>query len=387
MRDMVLGPREKNTSTRREAFKFGSRQEQPSSFDLRFVAGDKLYRFGFKVDDQRITEEWLVWIDGGREKILYERITDSSGQVTIDAGGLKTAGEKLAALSTVGGPKNQTFLATVRATLEPPDYGDELRVILEWFEKSLQLIGPDSAFKKLGHQLNQDTDFLNFAGDFLKSSSTGVDFLKINKKEISEEQLKGMLPEAVVSRMLKDTREEGNAVIQFGEDTELLVERAKENHYYLLTIQAAHEHEAGQVIPLDLSEESDGTRRLLNLIPALHHLKFNSGVFVIDEIDRSMHPMLTWKFLEFFLSSCAAGQRQLIVTTHESNLLDLDLLRRDEIWFTEKREDGATKLYSLADFKVRTDLALRKHYLQGRFGAVPFLGSLDRLREKEKTAT
>jgi len=87
--------------------------------------------------------------------------------------------------------------------------------------------------------------------------------------------------------------------------------------------------------------------------------------------------------LEFFLKSCPGDQRQIIVTTHESNLLDLDLLRRDEIWFAEKDQAGATRLYSMADFKVRKDHEIRKHYLQGRFGAVPFLGSLDRLLEEK----
>jgi len=118
---------------------------------------------------------------------------------------------------------------------------------------------------------------------------------------------------------------------------------------------------------------------LLNLLPALYHLRTSTAVYFIDEIDRSMHPELVWKFLEFFLKMCESGQRQIIVTTHESNLLDLDLLRRDEIWFAEKDQSGSTHLYSLADFKVRKDLEIRKHYLQGRFGAVPFLGNLDRL--------
>lgn len=73
----------------------------------------------------------------------------------------------------------------------------------------------------------------------------------------------------------------------------------------------------------------------------------------------------------------------MILTTHESNLLDLDLLRRDEIWFAEKDPSGATHLYSLSDFKVRNDLEIRKNYLQGRFGAIPFLGGLERLMEPE----
>ncbi|HKT50165.1 MAG TPA: AAA family ATPase, partial [Candidatus Angelobacter sp.] len=110
------------------------------------------------------------------------------------------------------------------------------------------------------------------------------------------------------------------------------------------------------------------------------------AVYFIDEIDRSLHPILIWKFLEYFLRSCKEGRQQVILTTHESNLLDLALLRRDEIWFAEKDDKGATRLYSLSDFKVRKDLEIRKHYLQGRFGAVPFLGGLDRLLEEQKTS-
>lgn len=378
---MVLHPREKNSGTGREAFRFGDQQDQPSSFDLRFVAGDKLYRFGFKVDDQRITEEWLVWVDGGREREIYERITDPTGKVTIEAKGLKAAGEKLEALATVGGPQNQTFLATVRATLNSSDSGEDLLNVLSWFEHQLRLVKPNSSFLWLGHFLAQDVGFLDFASEFLKSVSTGVDHLEVRKEVITEDQLRVLIPDDRLSSVLKDLQE--GRVVRLGGDREIFVERTGENRFYLLTIQSAHQHQAGQPVPLELSEESDGTRRLLHLIPALHRLRTSEGVFFVDEIDRSMHPMLVWKFLEFFFKSCKGAQRQLLVTTHESNLLDLSLLRRDEIWFAEKDQSGATKLYSLADFKVRKDLEIRKHYLQGRFGAVPFLGNLDRLLADE----
>ena len=130
---------------------------------------------------------------------------------------------------------------------------------------------------------------------------------------------------------------------------------------------------------LGLGDESDGTRRLLNLLPVLRPTAFSGTVFVIDEIDRSLHPILVKEFVEFFLKSSTGEFRQLILTTQESNLLDQDLLRRDEIWFAEKDQAGATRLYSLLDFKVRNDLEIRKHYLQGRFGAIPFLGDMDAL--------
>ncbi len=120
---------------------------------------------------------------------------------------------------------------------------------------------------------------------------------------------------------------------------------------------------------------------LLNLLPALYKVKADGGVFVIDELERSMHPILARKFVEFFLKAARESNSQIIFTTHESTLLDLELLRRDGIWFTEKDETGATRLYSLAEFKVRSDLRIDKGYLQGRFGAIPFLGGIDHLIE------
>lgn len=381
VRNLALNTRDKKSGTGREPFRLGEDAEKPSSFDLCFIAGDKLYRYGFKVDDHRIVEEWLVRKEGNREKELFERVTDQKGKVVIETKGIKRT--KLAALATVGGPPNQTFLATIRAMLSASDCGDDLARVLGWFEHTLTLIRPDQPFIPLGQFLAQDKEFLQFAGEFLKASSTGVDHLNVVKKELTEDQLRSLLPEDFVSDMFNDLEEEGVAVIGLGEGSEVIVEHASEDHYFHITIQAAHEHKAGRVISLKLSEESDGTQRLLQLIPALHHLRTCGGVYVIDEIDRSMHPMLTWKFLEFFLKCCEGEQRQIIVTTHESNLLDLDLLRRDEIWFAEKDNAGATKIYSLAEFKIRKDLEVRKHYLQGRFGAVPFLGSLDRLLEGE----
>jgi hypothetical protein len=355
--------------------------DAPSVFDLRFVAKNQLYGFGFAADDNRILEEWLVRIDGAKETPLYERATNKGGKVTVEAPGLTNVRKKLDALVTVGAPPNQTFLATVRATLDSEDIGAELSGVIGWFEDSLVLVGPSASPVGLGTRLGQDSEFLEFASSFLRNSATGVQNLEVNKKELKEDELRALLPGDVVERVLRDTKRE-SALVELASGEELVIERGDHDHYYLLTIAAQHEHKSGSRVTMELSEESDGTQRLLNLIPALRHLQTEDVTYFIDEIDRSMHPMLVWKFLEFFLKSCGTGHCQIIVTTHESNLLDLDLLRRDEIWFAEKDPQGATRLYSLSDFKVRKDLEIRKHYLRGRFGAIPFLGNLDRLLPK-----
>ena len=377
----ALRTRKKNTGTKRESFRLGDGPQEASVFDLQFVAGEKVYRFGFEADDERILKEWLAEVKGEKLTSIYERVTQPDGEVVVELGTVSNASPKLKALATVGGPQNVSFLATVRANLEAEDYGDELQTTIKWFHLALQLVAPDSTVKSLGSMLAHSEDFAMFAGEFLKRASTGVDHLQVEQKEISEEQLRSILPEKQVSEVIKDLEENEFVTITLDEGSELLIERTEEHHFYQITIQAAHQRGDGKAVSFNLSEESDGTRRLLHLTPALHALQNKDVVFVIDEIDRSMHPMLVWKFMEFFLMGCNQAGRQVIVTTHESNLLDLELLRRDEIWFVEKDPNGASSLYPLTDFKVRQDLEIRKHYLQGRFGAVPFLGNLDRLVE------
>lgn len=137
--------RSRGNGTRREPFRLGMGASEPSSFDLQFTAENKLYRFGCPLDDHRIHEEWLVRIEGAREILLYERTTGTAGQVTIDAAGLSDRfsdfGERLIALATVGGPANQTFLATIRANLDRTDMGDDIGAVSAWFEESLKFVG------------------------------------------------------------------------------------------------------------------------------------------------------------------------------------------------------------------------------------------------------
>jgi AAA15 family ATPase/GTPase len=136
----------------------------------------------------------------------------------------------------------------------------------------------------------------------------------------------------------------------------------------------------GVVYRLPMDRESDGTRRLLGLAPLLTAGADQPRVFVIDELDRSLHPTLCWKFLELFAGSMPGASRQLVVTTHEAHLLNQDLLRRDEYWFMEKDDTQQSRLVPLSDYSnVRKDLQLEKGYLNGRFGAVPMIGSTQQL--------
>lgn len=142
-------------------------------------------------------------------------------------------------------------------------------------------------------------------------------------------------------------------------------------------------HGSGEMeTKFEMDEESDGTIRLLDFIPMLIDLRRNPVVYLIDELDRSMHPMMTFEIIKSFFSNINRDvESQVIFSTHESNLLDLELMRADEIWFVEKDSEGASHFSSLAEYKPRADV--RKGYLQGRYGAVPFFATPDSLKWSE----
>jgi hypothetical protein len=338
-----------------------------------------------RVDDRQVLEEWLSEDADSRERAIFQRGQEREVVLGSQVGEYP----RLAALATVGAPPTQSFLSTVVASALPAgDIGPDLTSAIGWFMSVLNLIPPGLSLMPLWRKLNDDPTLLDFASDFLRSSSTGVDRLEIMKSEISREELPSFVGEQRAvqlvqeaesgrRRFIKATRVAGDAWIEV----------AGSDGFRLVRFQSTHKTQDGSTVNLDLEDESDGTRRLLDLLPALHQMQRQGGVYFVDEIDRSMHPILVRRLLEFFLDSCGENPGQMILTTHESSLLDLDLLRRDEIWFAEKDHEQATRLYSLADFKVRNDLEIRKHYLQGRFGAIPFLGSLDRLvKGKDETA-
>lgn len=158
-----------------------------------------------------------------------------------------------------------------------------------------------------------------------------------------------------------------------------------EQFHHRLAVRLMRAGAGGTHVAFDLDEESDGTRRLLEL-SAWHHMTARGATIgIVDELERSLHPLVVRMLLEGLLDPKARGQ--LVCTTHDSNLLDRTLLPADSIWFAQKGPDGATQLYSLAEFKPDQLDQLAGHleegYLEGRFGAIPFLADPARLGWKQ----
>lgn len=353
---------------------------EPSSFNLQFVAGQHTFAYGFRSTAAVVTEEWLVLMRDGRELPLFERQTKPDGSVEIEPGEALTGDgygdhSKVTALAKVGVRANQLFLASVRTSLDEAAFGPLVKEVMRWFT-SLQVVMPESDFMPLADWIAKDASFAEFAGEFLRDADTGVERLKVETVEIGDAGIG--LPQDFLKELVEDTPPGEVRVRRVKGLGDVIAHRDESMKIRVRRLLADHSTESGKTVSFPLQEEADGTQRLTHLLPSLYQLRNEPRVYVIDEIDRSLHPTLAKKFVEYFLTACKGGRGQLILTTHETHFLDQDLLRRDEYWFASKdHKSGATELYSLSDYHVRTDLKIDKGYLHGRFGAVPLLGRLE----------
>jgi hypothetical protein len=146
------------------------------------------------------------------------------------------------------------------------------------------------------------------------------------------------------------------------------------------TFQLSHSAVGGADVYLDLEQESRGTIRLLDLLRLVFNALDSGSVLIADELDAGLHTLLSRRVIELFSRSSSNPKgAQLLATTHDTNLLCVDVVRRDQIWFTEKDREGRTHVFPLTDIATRNTDNLEKGYLQGRFGAIPFIGNFDRL--------
>lgn len=375
-RDFVVnGPK---TIKRISANQFGRSTGTPSQFQFLFQSKGYLFDYGFEINREKIVSEWLVVESSETTKTEITIFKRELNEVTIGKfsrlAGYEASSGVLKTLISLGIKPNQLFLNHVLKSTSEDKRGEVLNAAITWLQHGLNIILPKSSHISLISLIDSDNDFCNWATRFLESSSTGITAMKVEATRIQAEDL----PPGMVE-LLQQGANIASEGIEFGlddSDSSTVIRR-----------NLKMTHSTGEEsFELPHSEESDGTQRLLELLPALYQYGVSKSeydgdsTFVVDELDRSLHPVLAHAFLKFFLETNHEKSHQLIVTTHETHLLDSDLLRRDEIWFVEKDKSQQSRIYSLLDFKIRKDLRLEKGYLQGRFGGIPFVGNMDKLR-------
>jgi AAA15 family ATPase/GTPase len=339
----------------------------PSMFEFEIRTKGKDYLYGFEVTPEKVLSEWLYELKLTTQELIFERRTSEENKTLVDFGSIKFDTKKdkeFVGFVGMGTRPNQLFLT------ECNEKNIELfEPIYQWFSVSLVIIFPETRYS-ITEKKTKDIELLSY---YLDKFGTGI--CGINLHPIS---LQDKLPQKMVMEFSDDlSREENNdkQISLLGPRGERILISLNEKGD-LVGSELVFKHkmtDCQEEVTFDLGEESDGSIRLIDLIPVLYLGQKLDKVFLIDELDRSLHPHLCYQLIAGFLERESLST-QMIVTTHESNLLNLDLFRRDEIWFVEKDKRGASKIYSLEEFSPRYDKDIQKGYLLGRFGAIPLIG-------------
>ena len=256
------------------------------------------------------------------------------------------------------------------------------RDVVKWFLE-LVIIYPESNYSNVV-EITQDDKMRIVFEDLLKTFDTGI--IALSGTERDFEKVFGDLSEdtqaSIKDRMLSSGIDEGIIRIPISlNSTQRYDLSLREGEIVVTEILSNHGN------PDDLFEfadESDGTRRLFDLLP-IFQVACKNSVVVIDELDRSLHTRATLEFIRRYFEEAKDCSSQLIATTHDTNLLDLEVLRQDEIWFVERMDDQSSRLRPLSYYKPRFDKEVKRDYLVGRYGAVPIFDRLTLLEDEEGT--
>ena len=351
---------------------------KPSTFRFEIKCETRSYIYGFAVDRKQVHSEELYEIRPASEKLIFERKTDLDGRIKIEFGKLPLTAEQNQELLDSIVPERLLLTESMKREHIISYFED----VYHWFDHTLAPVFPSSKPSGgIGIGLIRQAelpDFRQRLHEVLELLDLGIGVGLAEIEFNPETELTNEFKETVKRRIsdIPKGSDERAIFSHHNSDFYLLVD--SDNRYTAYKVVTLHhiKHE-NRNIAFGLDAESDGTLRILELVPTLLGLldRHADHVFVIDELDRSLHAHLSYKVLELFLNNSASKSSQMIVTTHESNLLDLDLLRRDEIWFIEKDAEGASTVFSLEEFHPRYHKDVRKSYLQGRFGAIPLLPS------------
>jgi uncharacterized protein len=310
-------------------------EDQPSFFEIVFLINSQQYRYGFTVDKEQVLSEWLFYVPKSRETRLFYREGDKF--------------EVSKAYKATGIPEktrhNALFLS-VSAQFNV----EKAEAILSWFTRSFYNISGLSDHGLIMYTINSLLQKQNDQAiiDLIKELDLGIE--GIYAKSLSQEELYHF---------------------------------SSIDHNYIGVYHQKFDADGNRVALADFalnSAESEGTQKIFALASILVDTLKNGKTLVIDEFDARWHPLMSRAIVGFFNSNETNPKNaQLILMTHDTNLLSNKIFRRDQVWFTEKDRYGATLLYSLAEYKVRNDASYGSDYIKGRYGAIPYIQGAESL--------
>jgi len=321
-----------------------STEHKPTEYEVTFLREGIRYQFGFSLTPQRIMSEWLIVYKTTQPANWYERTYNSETNVYDYKFGSHLVGAR--ALWRDATRHNALFLSTAVQL-----NSDQLRPIFDWITRSMVVFengnGPLPDYTVAHIARNKDLTVRNF----LSSADISIDNIAITTKPGLFQAIKFDLATGSVDHAPAEKRDVAVATFR-------------------------HSTKKGSAV-FDLPDESEGTQKLFALAGPLFEIFQLGSVLIVDELDRSLHALLVRELIGMFQDpEVNKHGAQLVFTTHDTSLLDGELLRRDQIWFTEKDTDQASSLFPLTDFSARKNEARERGYLAGRYGGIPVLSRL-----------
>jgi len=332
-------------------------ENESSTFEIVFFIDEIKYRYGFETDSEVVYSEWLYADEKGKEAKLFFRDVEESDYVNpskfkegYDFFNKKEEKIKIA--------KNQLFIWKC----DQSD-GEISKAILGWFNQFNMIDGMEhDGYINFTMKKMEDEAFRKKIIELVKTADIGIDDIQLEEEDMPIEAIAKLpLPDDVKAKIIN------------------------EKGWKSVSLNTIHQKfdKDGQIIGnvvFELNEdESKGTRKFFAMsAPILDTLK-NGKILIIDELDASLHPILTQHLIKLFHNKKINKEKaQLIFATHDTNLLKPELFRRDQVWLTEKDQYGATTIYSLAQFKnVRKQEDFERQYIQGKYGAIPYLSPFE----------
>ncbi|WP_322155026.1 ATP-binding protein [Paratractidigestivibacter sp.] len=348
---------------------------EPTCFDVMFLAGSSVYRYYLEASADHVCSESLELVSESGDRLIFER--DDAGAFTFGEGMFSEVEHVgYAAKSTRG---NQLFLQSAVA-----QNVNELMEPYLWFAQSLELVGVGSQAWSFATAAGSRDGFLAFASSMLSQLDTGISRL------VGEPVGEDVLPRDAGLRKRVASLSEGEILTVLLEGAggdygfEMLTVRKGVTGPDVERLRTVHAGPDGREHRFSLGMESSGTKRLMGLLPMLFDLSTGNvageKVFVVDELDRCLHTMLTKRLVQDILATCGPGTRkQMLFTTYDLLLMDQSIMRRDEMYITERDATGESELIALAEYRdLRYDKDLVRSYLDGRFGGIPMFGGSSR---------
>lgn len=357
-------------------------QYKPTRIEMEVLVNCKVYAYGFELllDEKVVLKEWLYEVNYEKksQELLFGKSVKKNGEVDIELNmGDKTTSNDRMYASTFEAKskvnKSETFLKIINdeSNMFSIEFNDRFYIIRKWFEDTLKIIKPTTKYRAS----KIDEVYLKKISSIIQEFDIGIS--DISLEDVPVEEIRKIIP----SEILDDIIEEAEKSDRNNEKISFTV--SWNPYYYIIEIENGEVNGVrelkfrhhGKKCEFKYFEESDGTKRLFDILDML--LSTEGKVFIVDELERSLHPRLTKRFIEMFINKFSGKESQLIFTTHETFIMSLDLFRQDEIWFIEKNNEGYSSVYSLNEYKERYDKKIDKAYLEGRYGAVPVFKNLE----------